>query len=84
MTPTQKGDHAFAIFEKQARARAALPTKDQEIYYFLKAYWDSLGDRFDADVHEKLALEEAATRFDVTTAAAKDTWARVDGAGLNL
>jgi len=82
MTPKEKEAHAFNIFEKQARARAVLPQKDLEIYYFLKAYQDSLGDNFNADVHEKPALEEAAKRFGVTMDAVKDAWIRADGAGL--
>ena len=84
MIPNEKETQAFVIFEKQARARAVLPQKDQEIYYFLKAYWDSLGNHFDADVHEKLAIEEAAKRFGVTIDAVKDAWIKADGAGLNL
>ena len=84
MTPKEKADHEFAIFEKQAQARATLPKKDQEIYHFLKEYWDSLGDSFDANVHEKPALEEAAKRFGVSVEAAKDAWIKSDGAGLDL
>lgn len=84
MTSKEKEAHAFGIFEKQARARAALPKRDQEIYYFLKAYWDSLGDRFDQNIHEQPALAEAAKRFGVTVKAAKDAWARADGAGLDI
>jgi hypothetical protein len=84
MTPQEKEAHRFDIFEKQARARAALPRKQQEIYYFLKAYWDSLGDRSDADAHEEPAFKEAARRFQVTIEAAKDAWRKADGAGLDL
>lgn len=84
MTPKEKEAHAFAIFEKQARAKAALPLKDREIHYFLEAYWNSLGNQFDADVHEKMAIDEAAKRFDVTVDVVKDAWEKVDSAGQYL
>lgn len=84
MTPQEKEAHKFSIMEKQAKARVALPKKDQEIYHFLKSYWDSLGDGFNADVHEKPALAEAAKRFGVTVGEAQKAFESVDGAGLDL
>jgi hypothetical protein len=84
MTPADKETQKWDAFEKQARARAALPRSEQEIYYFLMAYWNSLGSLFNPDRDEQPAFREAARRFGVSVEEAKKVWRKVDGAGLEL
>lgn len=84
MKPTDKENHSCSIYEKQARARAALSQNELEIYFFLKAYWDALGNDFDPDLHEEPAVRQASKRFNITQEAVRQIWGKVDCAGLNF
>ena len=84
MTPKEKEAHRKAIETKQKAARAVFSARDRAIFEFLKSRWAALGDDYDADKHDAPLLDEAAQKFGVTSAVAKEIYEKVDGAGLDV
>lgn len=84
MTSKEKEAHRKAIETKQTAARAVFSARDRAIFEFLKSRWSALGDAYDADKHDAPLLDEAAQKFEVPSAVAKEIYEKVDGAGLDV
>lgn len=84
MTPQEKAAHKKNIEQKQSAARAAYTDQEREIFAFMKARWDALGDDYEVDKHDDPVMQEAANKFNVTPEEAKRIYIELDGAGLDL
>ncbi len=82
------GEHIDAEHtDNIARARAQLPTRDVEIYNFMKDMWDqtdSLPGGYTPSRDDPPVLVAASQKFGITQKEALATYLKVDGAGMNL
>ena len=82
------GEHIDAEHaDNIAKARAQFPARDVEIYNFMKDMWDqtdSLPGGYTPSRDDPPVLEAASQKFGITQKEARETYLKVDAAGMNL